>query len=211
ALPANGTQTITNNAIAGTFVKGVGSGTSGGSVFGINVGLAVLPPLSGQTLVNSNNNFSNITVGGTTAALAPSVTCVRNDDGATKTVQNNTCNNWVGGISNFTGILVNNGSGTVSGNTITNFSSGGAASTSTITGIQMSVQNSPTVTIGPNTIQTLSTTNGNIQGIVVASPNIGVTAVATITGNTITGLTCTTGGAPVGITAGGINGGGTLN
>src|SRR5262249_21345860 len=117
ALAANGTQTITNNSIVGSLTKGPSTGASGGPLTGINYPIAGSPATS--TLTNSNNNFSNITVAGTSAA-AVSVTCVQNDDVGPKIIQNNVCSNWTGAFANFTGIRISNGNATVSNNTVTN-------------------------------------------------------------------------------------------
>ena len=43
-------------------------------------------------MIQSNNNFSNVTVTGTASAF-----CISSSDGAPRTIQNNVCNNWVGG------------------------------------------------------------------------------------------------------------------
>ena len=80
-----GSQTITNNRIVGTFNKA----QQGGSVVGLNnTGAGDVS----ANMVQSNNNFSNVTVTGTTTA-----SCVLSQAAGVRTIEGNVCNNWVGG------------------------------------------------------------------------------------------------------------------
>jgi hypothetical protein len=189
SLPASGLQTVSNNRIVGTFNKA----QAAGQVIGFaNAGFGN----ASANMIQSNNNFSNITVTGSTAVL-----CIQSSDSAPRTIQNNVCNNWAGGTGGLTGIrlqgISGGGTATVSSNTITNFSSAGA-----LTGIQVD-GSSPTSIVTSNTINTLSTTNGSNTGISVATPSLtGDVATATLTGNAISGLSTTAGGSPTGISLG---------
>jgi hypothetical protein len=190
SLPASGTQTVSNNRIVGTFNKA----QSGGQVIGLNnagFGNAT------ANMIQSNNNFSNITVTGTT-----SVFCIQSSDSAQRMIQNNVCNNWLGGTGGLTGIRLQGFNGnlvlaTVGSNTITNFSSAGV-----LTGIQVEgTQALSTVT--SNTINTFNTSGGNATGIIVLTPAVAPnTSTATVTSNTISGLSTTAGGGPSGISLG---------
>ena len=209
ALPANGTQTITNNSIVTSFTKGAGSATAGGSVFGINVTFATLN-IANTTSTNTNNTFSNINVAGS-ASGAVTVTCVFNAEGTTsKTISGNTCNNWNGAVANFNGVNINNGSGTVTNNTITNFTTTSAATTGSFNGIQALAANNYTSSITSNTINTVSLASGALTGISLAAPNVGVTVSHTITSNTINNLSSAAGGGVNGIILGSIFNGGSM-
>jgi hypothetical protein len=120
AVPAGGTRTITNNAIAGSPSPSFNKAGAGGTVFGLNIANAGSPASVVET--NSNNTFSNITVTGAT-----SVTCVISADSGTRTVQGNVCSNWnaPAATGNFIGVSVNNGNATVTSNTVTNLTSSG--------------------------------------------------------------------------------------
>ncbi len=189
SVPAGGTQTVSNNKIVGTFNKA----QAGGQVIGFsNAGFGNAT----ANLSQSNNNFSNVTVTGATSGF-----CITTSDSAPRTIQNNTCNNWVGGSGGLTGIRlqgINGGAGsTVSSNTITNFSSAGS-----LIGIQAD-GSSPVSNLTSNTINTFSTTNGGIQGIVASTPSLSPNVTTlTITSNTISGLSTTAGGSPVGMSLG---------
>ena len=118
--------------------------------------------------------------------------CMNSQEAAPRMIQNNICNNWVGGSGGaLTGIRLagfngNNVSTVVQSNTITNFSSAGG-----LTGIQVEGTNVQS-TVTSNTINTFSTTNGSATGIVVLTPSLsGNTSTATVTSNTISGLSTT--------------------
>ena len=199
SLPASGTQTVTNNAIVGTFNKAA----SGGVVHGFN---STGGSAATATVTQSNNNFSNVTVTGTTSAF-----CVNSQENAPRTIQNNMCNNWAGGSGNLTGIrlagFTGAGPATVTSNTITNFSSAGVLTGITVEGTQHVSGPAPLPTsfVTSNTINTLSTTNGNATGIQVNQPTaFGTTSNVSLTSNTISGLSTTAGGSPTGIFIGGL-------
>jgi hypothetical protein len=123
SLPAGGTQNINNNSIVTAFARS-STATSGIlTLFTSSTAVSV----SGSTINNNNNNFSNISVSG-----AASIAGWINTDAAngTKNIKNNTFSNWTGvntPTGNFTGISVNT-TGTnneISGNQINTFSGGG--------------------------------------------------------------------------------------
>jgi hypothetical protein len=200
SLPASGTQTVTNNAIVGTFNKAA----SGGVFHGFN---STGGSAATATVTQSNNNFSNVTVTGTTSAF-----CVNSQENAPRTIQGNVCNNWVGGSGgSLTGIRLAGFTGaalaTVTSNTITNFSSAGNLTGITVEGTQnvTGPAPSPTSIVTSNAINTLSTTNGSSTGVQVNQPTIsGVTSNVSVTANTISGLSTTAGGSPIGIVIGGL-------
>jgi hypothetical protein len=194
-LTAAGTsRTTANNSIVGTFAK-LGAG---GSVVGISINAG--SPTTTSTDKVENNNFSNVTLIGATTG-----TCVTDNENVTRTIQNNTCNNWSGanGSSSVTGIIVNGFSGgggaTVSSNTITNF-----ATASPIEGIRVTGNVSP-ATVSSNTLTGLATTNnGGVTGISILSPGTGSNS-AEVLSNTISGLSTTAtlgSGNIIGISAG---------
>jgi parallel beta-helix repeat protein len=192
SMPASGNQTVTNNAIVGTFNKTA----SGGSVTGF---VSSGGSAATATVTQNNNNFSNVTLAGSTSGF-----CMNSQEAAPRVVQNNICNNWVGGAGgSITGIRLqgftgNNVSTILESNTITNFSSAGS-----LTGITADGTN-VTASVKSNTINTFSTTNGIVTGIQVNQPaNIGTTANITVTSNLISGLSTTGGGSPTGIALGG--------
>lgn len=116
ALSGTGTQNVNNNSIAGTFTKG-----PGGTVT-LFTSAAASP--AGATITHSNNNFSNITVTGTTTVAG----WVSTDGGnSARTVQNNTFNNWTGGTSPITVMTLNitGANNAITENVITNISSSG--------------------------------------------------------------------------------------
>ncbi|MFN5982802.1 MAG: T9SS type A sorting domain-containing protein [Fluviicola sp.] len=164
-IPANGTQTVNNNSIVGTFNK---SG-AGGTVTFSTTGASSPNTANG---IYTNNNFSNVTVTGATT-----VTAFNNNDGsgsaAAKTYTSNTISNITGGSSAITGISISylgGGIATISNNTITNI-----IAQSTITGINLG-----NTFAGSALIQT---TNNSINNLVSNG-----------TGGTIAGITSTNAG-----------------
>jgi hypothetical protein len=162
-VPGGGSQTINNNSIVTAFNK---TG-AGGTVTGITSG-------GSSTTVTSNwnnNNFSNITVTGTTA-----ITIINNTDGGSvnHNVIGNIISNIIGGSSAITAINssfggANGGNGNlVSGNTISNITSSGA-----ITGISIG-SSGTTSTVSGNAISGLSSTGiASVIGITSAAPTSG--------------------------------------
>jgi hypothetical protein len=176
STPTAGTQTITNNSIVGSYTR---LGASG-SMFG----LAVTATNTPGTQNDSNNNFSNVSLAGTTSG-----TCVSNIDFVTKTIQNNTCSNWGGSPApsgNLTGIVVNSAPATITSNTITSWTGGGV-----VTGIQVNGNTNP-ATVTSNTVSGLTSTNPGTQGvrgIAVATPAaFGVSNTASVTSNNVNNL-----------------------
>ncbi len=159
---AGGTQTISGNSIAGTFNK---SGSGGVLYMYYNGGASVLT----ASVSITNNNFSNITVAGSTAVngiyeangTAP---------GPNKIITGNTLSNWTCATGAVLVMSIDYGGGNGgNGNYIYN-----------------------------NTISNITSTSGPITGLVTNSIAAGNTDLYTITGNTISGLTSTS-GAIIGI------------
>ncbi|MDP2172879.1 MAG: hypothetical protein Q8J62_03805, partial [Candidatus Cloacimonadaceae bacterium] len=191
SMPASGVQNINYNRIVGTFTKTV----AGGNLTGI-VTNSSSPAGSNSSM--TYNNFSNITVSGTSV-----VTGIQNTDGGSpnKTITFNTFENWAGGTGLLNPLNINyNGASSISDNLINNIVGTGA-----VTGILIgsSAQSSPAVTIdvARNTVQTLMGT-GTVTGISSACPasvtNIFRNSVKDLTGNGTAGLSyglVVTGGA----------------
>jgi hypothetical protein len=187
-IASTGQIIINNNSIVTGFTKSAASGT---------VTLTTTGSVSVTGSVNNytNNNFSNITVSGTS-----SITGFFNNDGVAgtgtaKTITGNTLNGWAGGTGtiNTMNILYWNGSSVLSNNIISNITSQGS-----ITGITMgsSSNAAASITIASNTIHTLSSTGtgGAVNGIICSNTSPGII----FSGNTIhtlstTGSTGTTG------------------
>ncbi|MFN9518666.1 MAG: beta strand repeat-containing protein, partial [Bacteroidota bacterium] len=94
SLPANGTQTISNNSIVTGFNN---SGTSGV----VTLCTSGNNSDSTATIINSGNNFSNITIAGSTSVNGWSNVDIGK---CTKTISNNIFRNWTVG-SGFTTVL----------------------------------------------------------------------------------------------------------
>jgi hypothetical protein len=147
-MTATGVENVNSNSIVTAFNKGGAGGTI--TLFGANTS-----SVTGSAMTNNLNNFSNITVTGSTIIAGWS-----NTEGASstsspnKTVTNNTFNNWVGGSSSITGMSVNfsGPTTTVNTNTISNIS--GAAA---ITGLVLGSSNQA-VTASGNIIDPITTT-----------------------------------------------------
>jgi hypothetical protein len=150
-MPANGTQTVSSNSIVTGFNK---SGVGGSVAIFLQNGSS---PAT-ASFVGNNNNFSNITVAGSTT-----ISGFSNTDGGspTKTITGNTFSNWVGGTGAITGLAVSfSSSSDISNNTVSNISSGGA-----ITGI---TTGSGTDTFVGNTVHTLASTGASaVTGMAV--------------------------------------------
>lgn len=115
---SGGSKTVNNNSIVTAFQKSA----SGGSVIGYFDNSS---SVAGVTVTNSNNNFSNLTVVGSTTVIG-----WQNTDGGTtaptKTISGNTMANWSGGTGALTGMVVGFGQGTVTGNVVRNLASAGS-------------------------------------------------------------------------------------
>ncbi|MFT3911086.1 MAG: GEVED domain-containing protein [Ferruginibacter sp.] len=178
SLAATGTTNINNNSIVTSFTR-----NSAGSVTITSTNAA---SSAGSILNETGNNFSNITVTGSSALIG-----INNTDGTTgtiKTITGNTLNNWSGTTGSITGMNISyiNGISAISTNTITNLTGTGA-----ITGIAInSSQNSGNpLTVASNTINNLVSTGtgGNVIGISCSN----TTPVINITGHTIFNLSST--------------------
>jgi hypothetical protein len=118
------------------------------------------------TEINTNNNFSNITVTGATT-----ITGWRNTDGGspTKTVSNNTFSNIVGGTSSITGLAVSfSGSGVVINNTVSNISSEGSITGIESTGGSQNIDNNNVfnlTTTGSSTVTGMLIGGGTTQNV----------------------------------------------
>ncbi|RYZ00017.1 MAG: hypothetical protein EOO11_03035, partial [Chitinophagaceae bacterium] len=173
-VASTGTQTISNNSIAGSFNKAGAGGT-------ITLHTSSSSSTSGASINHTGNNFSNITVTGATTIAG----WISTDGGtANKNYTNNTFSNWTGGTSAVTGMSVSFGGGAggngnvLSGNVLSNFS-GGAA----VTGISIGTSGTAHSVIG-NTIFNLSSTGAaTVTGITSGAPTTG-----NIAGNKIYGL-----------------------
>ncbi|MBX9886313.1 MAG: hypothetical protein K2Y30_00075 [Flavobacteriaceae bacterium] len=190
-MPANGVQNIDNNSIVTGFVRN-SAATSGAITLFTSTAIT---NNTGVVVTNNNNNFSNITQGGTS-----SINGWVNQDSGTgnvdKTIYNNKFENWISGSGAVTALNVNvisetnktynnsiqniSGTGTLTGiitgvgsdkfyqNTINNLSSSGGLLTS-ITGINST--GGITKNIYQNTISNLvgsAFTTGSVRGVLIS-------------------------------------------
>ena len=179
AIPSTGQLILNNNSIVTAFNRG---GATGSLV------LTASNSTSGTGSINNytNNNFSNITVTGTTTIIG-----FNNTDGgagSTKTITGNTFNSWTGGTGTINTMNFSywNGVSSLSNNTITNITNQG-----TLTGVTLgsSANNATSVAIANNTISNLSSTGtgGTVIGISCSNTSTAIN----ISNNTITGLSST--------------------
>ena len=188
---ATGTKTVTNNSIVTAFNRG---GTSGSVLLVSDNGSSV----TGVVTTVQNNNFSNITVAGTSTITGLNLT----DGGTapTKNITGNTLSNWtaITGAINAVNVTYWNGASSLSNNTITNLT--GQVS---VTGITMgsTVNTANPVNVASNTITNLSSTGtgGAVTGITCANTS----PVINITSNTINTLSSTGAAAVSGIVVSG--------
>jgi hypothetical protein len=144
-LPTS-SMTITNNNIVTGFSK-TGSGATVYCLF--SNGSSV----SGNVTI-ANNNFSNITLTGTTALMGIQST----DGGApSKSIHDNTISNLTGGTGTITGLNFNYGTANIYNNTFSNLSGGGAITVLQCGGTSASLQN-----IYSNTINAISSSGAFI-------------------------------------------------
>jgi hypothetical protein len=183
-MTGSGTENCNNNSI----VTGFNKGTAGGTV---TLFTSTGGSISGTTMNETGNNFSNITVTGATT-IAGWVNTEGPAIGPAKIITGNTFSSWTGGSSAITAITVSSsGSANVSGNTISGISGTGAGA---IVGISAGAG---TQTFSNNIINTFSSTGGgNVTGMQITA---GTTN--TFSGNTISGLS-TTGSPAIGILVG---------
>ncbi len=149
SLPANGAQTVNGNSIVGSYNR---TGTTGT----LYLWYSNSSSPSTATKTHTNNNFSNITVAGTTGISG----WVETDGGApNKTIQGNTFSNWTGAAALIYGMNISyTTTGTITSNTITNITGGGV-----IYGINLG--SSGTLwNVTSNTINNLSSSGGTVYG-----------------------------------------------
>ncbi|WPR71439.1 hypothetical protein SLW70_16110 [Flavobacterium sp. NG2] len=178
SLFANGVQTVNSNSIVGTFTK---SGAGGTVIFCNTTGASSQP---GSSIVQSFNNFSNVSVSGVTIISG----WINSNSSLDKTISNNTFSNWTGGSAALTVMTITGGSSIISDNTISNMTTGTAAAASIIA---ISSGASDTISITNNTISNLVSGTAAFTNSFTGITNNAGTDV-TISGNTITG--CRAGG-----------------
>jgi hypothetical protein len=160
SLPTSGTRNVNGNSIVGTFAK---TGSGGTVQLYISNGTG-----TSGTETNSGNNFSNITLAGTSnlAGWLCQDGSTSSPYGPGKTVTGNTFSNITVGTGTVTVLIVgysNSSSGTwnVAGNTISNVTAGGSITALTITQGNQVTRN--------NTINSINSTAGTAIGIAVTS------------------------------------------
>jgi hypothetical protein len=194
ALPATGSVNANNNLIVTAFNKGGAGGT-------VSLYLTTGGPSSaiGSTKTEQNNNFSNITVTGSTSIQGWFDIEGATGGGPVKTITNNTFNNWAGGTGSITVMQTGygyNGS-SISSNTMTNITGQGS-----ITGISINSTNGGTTqAYSSNSITSLisSGTGGSVIGITGGSSSITTLTMASNIINTLssTGASSTVAGIQI--------------
>jgi hypothetical protein len=194
----NATHTISNNAIVTAFAK---TG-AGGTITGLT---SATSSVNGSNAIMTNNNFSNITVTGST-----NITGITNSDGAgtspNRTVTGNIFNNWTAGTGTIIGMSFTyiGATSTISNNTITNISGQGA-----ITGLTIgsSFSGGNPLNVANNTVTNLvsSGAGGNVIGITCGNTS----PIVNISGNAINTLSSTGASAVSGLVISGSNAAGT--
>jgi len=186
--PANGTKTVNGNSIVTAFSKTGSGGT-------VQLYLDGGSSTNGTTVQNNNNNFSNITLTGSTIMAG-----WFNNDGTgstpAKTITGNTFSNWTCGSGAVNVLQANFGGSTnMSSNTISSVTGG-----STITAInQGSSGTIAALTIASNSITSISSTGGTVVGIASAigatTVNVNDNIIRTLSSSTsnATGITLTAG------------------
>jgi hypothetical protein len=178
-ITATAAKVCTNNSIVTGFTR-ASTAASGSMILITDNGSSSIP----STV--TNNNFSNITVSGTST-----ITGINLTDGGTgtiKTITGNTLSNWTVGTGtvNAFNITYWNGVSSLANNIIYNIAGQGA-----ITGITIgsSANNATSVAINNNAIRRLisSGTGGNVTGITCANTS----ALINIYSNTIDSLSST--------------------
>ena len=186
ALNAGATENCNNNSIVTGFSK-----PAAGSNLRLYLGSGAAQ--SGNTQVQTGNNFSNITVTGATI-----VTGWINGEGSStaapvKTFENNTFSNWNCG-SAVTVLNINNGATntSISNNTISNITAADV-----LTGMVIGNGFSGTLlTVAGNSVTGLTSTGGTVTGITGASS---VVTNTNFNNNTVGGLLSAATGVTVGI------------
>lgn len=197
-LTATGIENCNNNSIVTGFNKGGSGGTV--TVFSANAS-----SVTGSAMNQTGNNFSNITVPGSTVIAGWSNTeGASSTSGPIKTITNNTFNNWTANTTptgTITGLTVNFGglNNVISGNSMSGYTGG-----STITGLALGGSNQATSAF-QNTISTYAS-----SGSAVVS---GITSAVPTTANIFRNKLYDLGGTNAGTTVNGIliTGGTTAN
>ena len=165
---------MSNNKIIGTFSKTASPGTV---TFCTSSGTSA----NGSVITHDQNDFSNVSVTGTTVISG----WINSNTSLNKTFSNNIFSNWIGGSAAATAMTITGGSSTITGNTISNITTGTAAT-------------APIVAISSSATESISITNNTISGLVTGTAAFinsftGISNTAgsniTITGNTVTGCT----------------------
>ena len=171
-VSATGTQNVDGNSIVGTFSR-----TSTSASGTLTLFTSSASSVAGAVISNNNNNFSNITVSGTSIIAG----WINTDaGGGTKTLQGNTFSNWTAGTGLVTAMNTNltAAGNAVSGNTISNF-----ISSADIHGIS---SGAGTDNVYSNTITSLVSTG---TGLTIVNGIVGSAGTTkSIYQNTISGL-----------------------
>ncbi|MFT3794605.1 autotransporter-associated beta strand repeat-containing protein [Flavobacterium sp.] len=173
--PATGSKNVNNNRIVGTFGKAAG----GDLTLYSDTASSVL----GAVAINNGNDFSNITVAGSSAILG-----WRNiETNSVKTITANVFNNWTAGTGAITAFNSTQfrGNSSVSNNTMLNYTSGG-----NVIGINVGTTGNATLLdVSSNTISNLSSA-AVVSGIANDQP--ATTLAVTTNNNNISGLSSST-------------------
>lgn len=174
AASSSATENINSNSIVGGFTKQ----QQGGTVTLLN---ASSTSNAGNSMTQTGNNFSNITISGTTIMAG----WVNTDGSGTtggpvKTISNNTFSNWTCGSGATTVINQNNGT---SGTSVSSNNINGISGSGSIVGISYSnTSRGATHTVNNNVITGLSSSASAVNGFSGGSPNV---ATLEFSGNTI--------------------------
>ncbi|MEO6669820.1 MAG: hypothetical protein ABIN36_10115 [Ferruginibacter sp.] len=174
-----GSSGAAENCKSNGIVTGFSKPAAGGTV---TLYSALGGSLSGTSMVQTGNDFSNISLTGATV-MAGWVNYEGGGSGPAKTISNNTFTNWVCGTAAVNVIQSSNGdNGTIiSANTISNISgTGGVTAIAIASGNKGALQS-----CSGNTISLISAGTGPALGIVSNSPSV---SAVNINGNKISGL-----------------------
>ncbi len=181
-MTSSGVENCTNNSI----VTGFNKGGAGASVIFYN---SQSFSVNGSTMTQTGNNFSNVSVSGTTQILGwANGEGNTSTDAPTKTITGNTFSNISGGIG-FINVMQIDYSGTnttVSSNSISTITSNGQ-----VVGILYGSNNGQgTHSLSSNSVSSLSSTGtgGDVIGITAGTITI---PILNLNSNTITGLSST--------------------
>jgi hypothetical protein len=193
-IPATASCTISGNSIVTAFNRG---GASGSVTLTTTNGSSP----NGATALYQNNNFSNITVAGSST-----LTGFNNTDGtasgtSNKTFTGNIFNNWTAATGAILGINIsyfNGSTSSITSNTLSNF-----ISQSSITGLSInaSLNTATALIISSNNFNNFSTTGASsaVTGITCTNTSTGIS----FSGNTINTFSTTGAATVTGINIGG--------